>query len=89
MFKPNATMITMTANDVTMDSRFSFSKGILVAFKIINIDLKDYLTHQGVNLHMTSVLVYLLTYQLSTVRTQTLIDLVTFPAIDGDGLIVM
>ena len=33
MFKPNATMITMTADDAT----FSSSKPILEAFKIINI----------------------------------------------------
>ena len=42
MFKPNATMITMTADDATMNviswnHDFSFSKPILEAFKIINI----------------------------------------------------
>ena len=44
IFKPNATMISMTADDVTMNvyliswnHDFSFSKPILEAFKIINI----------------------------------------------------
>ena len=43
MFKPNATMITMTADDATMNviswnhDFFSLSKPILEAFKIINI----------------------------------------------------
>ena len=33
--------------------------------------IKDKLNHEGVNYHMTSVLVYLLTSLLSTVRTQS------------------
>ena len=54
----------MTADDATMnvflDSRFSFWKPLLEAFKFIYI--KDDFTREGVYSHMTwtSVLVYLL-----------------------------
>ena len=65
MFKPNATMIAMTADDATMTEiswNHDFPSKIHFRGFWNNKYLKDYLTHEGANLHMTSVLVYLLTY---------------------------
>ena len=53
--------ITMTADDARMNviiwiHIFSFLKPHLEPYEFI-IYLKDYLTHEGINLHMASVLV--------------------------------
>ena len=59
----------MTTYDATMNVMIWIHVFPSRSFKI-HLYLQDYLTHEGVNSHMASVLVYLFTSLLSTVRTQ-------------------